>query len=222
MRKCIFVGILLCVMGLIGCAQAERGMTREEYETMMQTAEGRKAAILELYEGAEVLSETEMTEISCIITEFSVGEAHNVMIFKPTENGYFWGEESSYYPADKIGNAFVTIDEEMYHVFLRHTAEVASLEVIYTHEEDAELKLDGKVNFEDSNVGWIRITEMVPQYRVELVNAEIAGYNAEGQEISLKNEVAYVEPSKEEKAADVMEDIARRKAFRMIMKGLMG
>jgi len=222
MRRCMLAGFLLGILLLVGCAQAERGMTRAEYETMMQTAEGRKSAIQEIYEEAEVLSETEMAETGCIITEFSVGEAHNVMIFKPTENGYFWGEESSYYPENKIGRVFVTVEEEMYDVFLRHTEEVTSLGVMYTHEENAELKLNGKVNFEDSNVGWLRITEMVPQYREELVNAEIAGYNAEGQEISLKNEVTYVEPSKEEKAADAVEDIARRKVFRMVVKGLMG
>ncbi|MBR5815861.1 MAG: hypothetical protein IKY38_00390, partial [Anaerotignum sp.] len=79
-----------------------------------------------------------------------------------------------------------------------------------------------KVDFVDSNVGWIRVTEVVPQWRVELVTAEIAGYDKEGQEISLENEVTVVEPSTADKAADAMEDITRRKLRRLIIKGLMG
>ena len=222
MKKCIFMMFLVTVLGLSGCAQAEPGMTREELEATMQTAEGRKNAILELYEEAEVLSETVMEETGGIIVEFSRGESHDFMIFKPTENGYFWGEESAYYPENKIGKEYVTIGEEMYDVFLRHTEEIASLEVLYTHEENSDLMLSETVIFEDSNVGWIHVTDVIPQYRVELVTAEIAGYDREGQEISLKNEVTYVEPSTTEKAADALEDITERKIMRLIIKGLMG
>ena len=222
MKKYIFMMFLVTVLGLSGCAQAEPGMTREELEATMQTAEGRKNAILELYEEAEVLSETVMEETGGIIVEFSRGESHDFMIFKPTENGYFWGEESAYYPENKIGKEYVTIGEEMYDVFLRHTEEIASLEVLYTHEENSDLMLSETVIFEDSNVGWIRVTDVIPQYRVELVTAEIAGYDREGQEISLKNEVTYVEPSTTEKAADALEDITERKIMRLIIKGLMG
>ena len=222
MKKYIFVMLLVAVLGLSGCAQAELGMTREELETTMQTTEGRKNAVMELYEEAEVVSETVMEETGCIIVEFSRGEAHDFMIFKPTENGYFWGEESAYYPENKIGKEYVTIGEEMYDVFLRHTDEVASLEVMYTHEENSELTLKDTVNFENSNVGWIRVTDVIPQYRVELVTAEIAGFDADGQEISLKNEVTTVEPSTTEKTADALEDITERKMMRLIVKGLMG
>ncbi|MBR4934678.1 MAG: hypothetical protein IKZ01_02270 [Anaerotignum sp.] len=222
MKKQILAGILLCVMAFSGCAQAEPGMTRTELEASFQTAEGREAEIQATYEGAEVLSETVMEETGCIITEFSWKEAHNFVVFQPNENGYSWCADSSYYPALKIGREFVTVEEEMYDIFLRHTDEVASLEVMYTHEENAELTLNGKVDFTDSNVGWIRVTEVVPQWRVELVTAEIAGYDKDGQEISLENEVTIVEPSTADKAADAMEDITRRKLRRLIIKGLMG
>ncbi|MBR5269028.1 MAG: hypothetical protein IKU21_00820 [Anaerotignum sp.] len=222
MKKYIFMMLLVMVLGLSGCGQAEPGMTREELEATMQTAEGRKNAILELHEEAEILSETVMEETGCIIVEFSRREAHDFMIFKPTENGYFWGEESAYYPENKIGKEYVTIGEEMYDVFLRHTDEVASLEVLYTHEENSELILKDAVNFKNSNVGWIRVTDVIPQYRVELVTAEIAGFDADGQEISLKNEITTVEPSTAEKTADALENITERKIMRLIIKGLMG
>lgn len=222
MRNYLFSGILLGLFVLSGCAQAEPGMTRAEYEVMMQTAEGREAAIQEVYEGAEVLSETKMKETGCIISEFSMEEIHNVMIFKPAENGYYWAEESSYYPENIIGRVFMTVGEEMYDVFLRHSDEIDSLEVMYTHEENDALTLQETVCFEDSNVGWIRVTEVIPQYREELVTTEIAGYNREGQEISLKNEITTVEPSTAEKAADVMADITERKIMRLVLKGLIG
>ena len=222
MKKQILAGILVCVMAFSGCAQAEPGMTRAELEASFQTAEGREMEIQATYEGAEVLSETVMKETGCIITEFFWEEAHNFVVFQPNENGYSWCAESSYYPAHKIGRMFVTVEEEMYDVFLRHTEEVASLEVMYTHEEDAELTLSGKVDFEDSNVGWIQMTEVVPQWRVELVTAEIVGYDKDGQEVSLENEVTLVEPSKVDKTADALENIVDRRIRRLIIKGLMG
>ena len=197
-------------------------MTRAELEASFQTAEGREAEIQATYEGAEVLSETVMEETGCIITEFSWKRAHNFVVFQPNENGYSWCADSSYYPAYKIGRMFVTVGEEMYDVFLRHTDEVASLEVMYTHEENAELTLNGKVDFADSNVGWIQVTEVVPQWRAELVSAEIAGYDKDGQEISLENEVTIVESSTTDKAADALENIVDRKIRRLIIKGLMG
>ena len=222
MKKYIFMMLLVAILGLSGCTQAEPGMNREELEAIMQTAEGRKNAIMELYEEAKVVSETVMEETGGIIVEFSRGEAHDFMIFKPAENGYFWGEESAYYPENKIGKEYVMIGEEMYDVFLRHTDEVASLEVKYTHEENSELMLSETITFEDSNVGWIRVTDMIPQYRAELVTAEIAGFDADGQEISLKNEVTAIKPSTTEKTADALEDITERKMMRLIVKGLMG
>ncbi|MBR2061746.1 MAG: hypothetical protein IJ969_00335, partial [Anaerotignum sp.] len=97
-----------------------------------------------------------------------------------------------------------------------------SLEVLYTHEENDDLTLNETVTFEDSNVGWVRVTDICPQYRVELLTAEIAGYDKTGQEISLKNEVTSVEPSATEKTTDIVEDIAGRKIMRLIVKGLMG
>ena len=96
------------------------------------------------------------------------------------------------------------------------------MEVMYTHEENAELTLGGKVDFADSNVGWIQVTEVVPQWRAELVSAEIAGYDKDGQEISLENEVTIVESSTTDKAADALENIVDRKIRRLIIKGLMG
>ena len=101
MKKRILTGILLCVMAFSGCAQAEPGMTRAELEASLQTAEGRETEIQATYEGAEVLSETVMEETGCIITEFSWEEAHNFVVFQPTENGYNWCGESSYYPAKR-------------------------------------------------------------------------------------------------------------------------
>ena len=222
MKKYIFTGILLCVMVLCGCAQAEPGMTREELEASLQTAEGREAEIQATYEWAEVLSETVMEETGCIIAEFSRGEAHNFVVFAPTESGYRWCGESSYYPANKVGKEYIYIGEEVYDVFLRHTEEIASLEVAYTHEEEAALTLHETVTFDDSNIGWIPVTDISPQYRVELLTAEIAGFDTNGQEISLENEVTYIEPSTEEKLADVVEDITTRKIRRLIIKGLMG
>ena len=197
-------------------------MTRAEVEASLQTAEGRKTEIQATYEGAEVLSETVMEETGCIITEFSWEEAHNFVVFQPTENGYNWCGESSYYPANKVGKEYIYLGEETYDVFLRHTDEIAFLEVVYTHEEDDALTLHEKVTFTDSNVGWIRVTDISPQYRVELLTAEIAGFDADGQEISLQNEVTSVGPSTTEKATDIVEDIAGRKIMRMIVKGLMG
>ena len=222
MKKRILAGILLCVMAFSGCAQAEPGMTREEWEASLQTAEGRGAEIQAVYEGAEVLSETVMEETGCIITEFSRGEAHNFMVFNPTENGYSWCGESAYYPANKIGKEYITIGEEMYDVFLRHTDEIASLEVLYTNEENGNLTLKDTINYENSNVGWIRVTDVITQYRVELVTAEIAGFDADGQEISLKNEVTTVEPSTTEKTADTLEDITEKRITRLIIKGMVG
>lgn len=222
MKKCIFAVLFLCVMAFAGCAQAEPGMTREELEESLQSADGREAEIQVTYEGAEVLSETVMEETGCIMTEFSWNEAHNFVVFEPTENGYFWCGESSYYPANKVGKEYVTIGEEVYDVFLRHTDEIASLEVLYTYEEDDALTLKETITFEDSNIGWVRVTEVMPQYRVELVTAEIAGFDGDGQEISLENEVTSVEPSIEEKAADAVEDMTKRKIRRLIIKGLMG
>ena len=222
MKRWILAGFLLCVMALSACAQAEPGMTRAELEASFQTAEGREAEIQATYEGAEVLSETVMEETGCIITEFSWKEAHNFVVFQPNENGYSWCGESSYYPANKVGQEYIYLGEEMYHIFLRHTDEVASLEVLYTHEENDELSLNGRVDFTDSNIGWILVTEVVPEWRIELVTAEIAGYDKNGQEISLENEVTFVEPSMEEKAAETVENIVDRKIRRLIIKGLRG
>jgi len=222
MKKGILTGILLCVTAFSGCAQAEPGMTRAELEASLQTAEGRKTEIQATYEGAEVLSETVMEETGCIITEFSWEEAHNFVVFQPTENGYHWCGESSYYPANKVGKEYIYIGEEVYDVFLRHTEEIASLEVAYTYEENDDLTLKETVTFADSNVGWVRVTDISPQYRVELLTAEIAGYDVDGQEISLQNAVTSVEPSTTEKVTDAVENIAGRKIMRLIVKGLMG
>ena len=196
-------------------------MTRAELEASFQTPEGRKTEIQATYEGAEVLSETVMKETGCIITEFLWKEDHNFVVFQPNENGYSWSGESVYYPANKIGAEYIFLGEEIYHVFLRHTEEIASLEVMYTHEEHAELILNDKVDFEDSDIGWIRVTEVIPQCRVELVTAEIIGFDVDGQEISLKNDVTTVEPSVTEKSANALEDITERKMMRLIIKGLM-
>ena len=154
MKKLIFIGILLCLMGFAGCVQAEPiKKTSKEQEVAMQTEDGREAYIAEeLYEGAKIISEIKNEETGFIVSEFMTDDLHSFVFFRPTEKGYAYNGEADGTLDDMITEADAPMGDGDYHVFLRHSDDIVSLDVTYFDADTNEALQTGTVTFTDGNL----------------------------------------------------------------------
>ena len=208
MKKRILAGILLCVMAFSGCVQAEPVKKPSgEQEAAMQTVEGREAFIAEeLYEGAEILSEFKNEETGFIISEFSAGDLHSFVFFRPTEKGYDYNGDAEETLKGMVTEAYAPMGDGTYHVFLRHSDDIVSLDVTYFSAETNEVLQEETVIFKDGDLALMFFDE-------EKINywwTRIVAHDKDGQE--------YVLCGEEPPAIDMhpMEKAERRIARKLI------
>ena len=185
MRKCVLAGLLLCLMGLAGCVQVEPAKkTPAEHEVAMQTEDGREAYIAEeLYEGAEIISELKNEKTEFIVTEFLAGDLHSFVFFRPTEKGYAYNGEAHGTLDGMITEGDAPLGDGDYHVFLRHSADIVSLDVTYIDAETNEALQNGTVTFADGDLALMLRDEEINHWWTRIV-----AYNQDGQEYVLCGE----------------------------------
>ena len=186
MKKYILAGILLCVMALCGCVQAEPvKKPSAEQEVAMKTVEGREAFIEEeLYEGAKILSEIKNEETGFIVSEFSAGDLHSFVFFRPTEKGYDYNGDAEETLKGMVTEAYSPMGDGEYHVFLRHSDDIVSLDVTYFSAETNEVLQEGTVTFEEGDLVLMPFDE-------EKINywwTRIVAHDKDGQEYVLCGE----------------------------------
>ena len=206
MRNYIFVGLLLCVISLAGCVQREPAKkTSKEQEVAMQTEAGREAYIAEeLYEGAKIISEIKNEETGFIVSEFLAGDFHSFVFFRPTEKGYAYNGDADGTLDGMITEDYAPMGDGDYHVFLRHSEDIVSIDVTYFDADTNEMLQTGTVTFTDSNLALILRDEEINHWR-----ARIVVYDKEGQE--------YILADGEPPSID-LEELEKEKERRLVRK----
>ena len=157
--------------------------TSGEQEVAMQTEDGREAYIAEeLYEGAEILSEIKNEETGFIVTEFLAEDLHSFVFFRPTEKGYAYNGGADGTLDGMITEALAPLGDGDYHVFLRHSDDIVSLDVTYIDAETNEVLQNGTVTFADSNLALLLKNEEITYWRTRIV-----AYDTDGQEYVLQD-----------------------------------
>ena len=184
MKKYILAGILLCVMALCGCMQAEPvKKPSAEQEVAMKTVEGREAFIEEeLYEGAKILSEIKNEETGFIVSEFMSGDYHSFVFFRPTEKGYAYNGEADDTLDGMVTVAYGPMGDGDYHVFLRHSKDIISLDVTYFDAKTNKVLQNETVTFADGDLALMLRDEEINHW-----GERIVAYNQEGQEYVLRD-----------------------------------
>ena len=169
-------------MVLSGCMQVEPvKKTSGEQEVAMQTEDGREAYIAEeLYEGAKILSEIKNEESGFIVSEFMAGDLHSFVFFRPTEKGYAYNGEAEGTLDGMITEAYAPLGDGDYHVFLRHSEDIVSIDLTYFDAETHEMLENGTITFEDGNLALMLRNEEINHWRERIV-----AYDKDGQEYIL-------------------------------------
>ncbi len=185
MKKHILAVTLLCIMALFGCMQAEPvKKTSASQEEAMKTEAGREAYIAEeLYEGAKILSEIKNEETDFIVTEFLAGDLHSFVFFRPTEKGYAYNGEAHGVLDDIVTEAYAPLGDGEYHVLLRHSENIVSLDVTYFDGETNEVLQEGTVTFTDGDLALMLLDQEISHWWTRIV-----AYDQEGQEYVLCGE----------------------------------
>ena len=184
MKRWILTGLLLCVMALSGCMLAEpTKKTSKEQKVAMQTEAGREAYIAEeLYEGAEILSEIKNEETGFIVSEFMSGDYHSFVFFRPTEKGYAYNGEADDTLDGMVTVAYAPMGDGDYHVFLRHSEDIVSLDVTYFDAKTNKVLQNETVTFADGN-----LTLMLRDEKINHWGERIVAHDQGGQEYVLRD-----------------------------------
>lgn len=174
MTKKYVIVVLVVSLLLTACAGNFSPINAEEAN--LKTLAGREAYIAAKYEGAKILSESKNPDTDFIVSEFSAGELHSAMYFRPTESGYAYnGECVANDVLDCVTMGDTPMGDGMYFVFLRHSDAIDSLEVARIDDETDTTVQKETISFGDTDMVLMKQTSELPVERIRLVAYDEAG-----------------------------------------------